>query len=463
MSAGGRSEARRGRHDDRLPVMLVVLDGLGDRPIPELDGRTPAEAAATPNLDELAAAGASAWHVPFGWGRAPSSEIAHWSMFGFSDVPFPGRAVLEAIGAGLDVECDVAMIHAALRSSCVDGDRLWITGRAGPDDEADATALLAELGPVLARHGAEVRPLGARGEGLLCLAAHGSTNITDSDPFFENLHPWLRVLPNDPTATATAEAVTALLLDVRSALAGTTINRARRSHGVPALDVLTTKWSGTRRPLPSFVEQNGVDGAAVTSSRLYRGLAGILDMSRRDIVPNTDVAADLRARLAAAEELIDDGAQFVHVHIKATDDAGHTKDPRAKLDVLEAADAGFAGLRALATRTIVAVTGDHATPSTAEVLHTGDPSPLLIAGPTVRSDTVTEFGERAARTGWYGVVRAAELLPLLFGHANRPVFLGHRATPRLTLALPDCPEPMPAASGASVTAASGHDAATPSG
>jgi 2,3-bisphosphoglycerate-independent phosphoglycerate mutase len=60
----------------------------------------------------------------------------------------------------------------------------------------------------------------------------------------------------------------------------------------------------------------------------------------------------------------------------------------------------------------------------------------------VRPDPVTAFGEAPAASGWYGVVRAAELAPLLFGHANRPVFLGHRATARRTLALPDDPEPM---------------------
>ena len=165
-------------------------------------------------------------------------------------------------------------------------------------------------------------------------------------------------------------------------------------------------------------------------------------MAARHLAPVPDVGADLRARLAAADELIAEGARVVHVHTKATDDAGHTKQPRAKLEVLEAADAGLAGLHALAGRAIVAVTGDHATPSTGGVLHTGDPTPLVVAGPTVRPDTVTAFGEAPAHAGWYGVITARELLPLLFGHANRPVFLGHRATPARTLALPDHPEPM---------------------
>ena len=95
--------------DDRLPAVLVILDGLGDRPVPELGGRTPAEAARTPVLDELARRGASGWHIPLGPGRAPSSELAHWSLLGYEGQLFPGRAVLEGLGAGLEVPEGVAL------------------------------------------------------------------------------------------------------------------------------------------------------------------------------------------------------------------------------------------------------------------------------------------------------------------------------------------------------------------
>jgi 2,3-bisphosphoglycerate-independent phosphoglycerate mutase len=208
------------------------------------------------------------------------------------------------------------------------------------------------------------------------------------------------------------------------------------------LDVLTTKWAGSRQPIPDFVDRTGISGALVTSSRLYRGLARILGMSHRHLPPAEDVAIDLRTRVSIAEDMIAEGARFVHVHTKATDVAGHSKDPRAKLDVIEAADAGLAGLSGLAERAIVAITGDHATPSTGGVLHTGDPTPLIVVGQTVRADPVVEFGEAPAAEGWYGSVKAAELLPLLLGHANRPAFLGHRATARPTLGLPDQPMPM---------------------
>jgi len=442
MRPPGYGENQPRLDDDRLPVVLVVLDGLGDRPIAELDGRTPSEAADTPVLDRLARRGSSGWHLPFGWGCAPASELAHWAMFGFSDVPFPGRAVLEGMGADLDLPVSVAVMFAALRTSEVVDGRVWITGRVGRDDGADADALYAGLAPVLQKHSVEVHPLG-RGEALLLFLDHPRGDVTDSDPFFEDFHPWLRVRATDPAADGLAEHTNSLLLDVREHLLGHAVNRARTDAGKPALDVLTTKWSGTREPIPNFVEQTGVRGAAVTSTRLYRGIARLLGMAHQHQAPRADLAADLAGRIDLAGGLIADGARFVHVHTKATDEAGHSKDPRAKLEVLEALDPGLARLEALADSAIVAITGDHATPSVDGVLHTADPTPLLLVGPTVRPDTVTEFGEEPARAGWYGPVKAAELMPLLFGHANRPVFLGHRATPRQTLALPDEPEPMP--------------------
>jgi hypothetical protein len=80
MRPAGYGETQPRLDDDRLPIVLVILDGLGDRPIPELGDRTPAEAAHTPHLDALARAGASGWHLPFGWGLAPASERAHWAV-----------------------------------------------------------------------------------------------------------------------------------------------------------------------------------------------------------------------------------------------------------------------------------------------------------------------------------------------------------------------------------------------
>ena len=97
-----------------------------------------------------------------------------------------------------------------------------------------------------------------------------------------------------------------------------------------------------------------------------------------------DHAADLRGRLTLANERLDAGDTFVFVHLKATDEAGHTKDPRVKQRTIEELDAELLDLPT--DRAIVCVTGDHCTPASPEVIHSGDPVPFILAGPGVRAD-----------------------------------------------------------------------------
>ena len=442
MRPPGYGESQPRLDDTRVPMVLVVLDGLGDRPVPELGGRTPAEAARTPVLDELARRGASGRHVPFGWGRAPSSELSHWALFGYGEQPFPGRAVLEGLGCGIAVPHGAAAVHGALRTSAPDGDVVRVTGRAAAADEDDAGRLLTELGPTARAHGIDLHDLSRRGEALLLLPGRASGDVSDSDPFFEHLHPWLRPVATSPDGQGLAEDLCAFLLAAREVLRASQVNVARTRRRLPALDLLTTKWAGVRRPLPSFLEVVGVPGGAVTSSALYRGLSALLGLQRRDVPSSEDLAQEMAARVRAAGELLDAGSAFVHVHTKAPDEAGHSKQPCAKRDVLEQVDAGLAGLLDLADRAVVAVTGDHATPSTGGVLHTGDPTPFVIAGGAVRPDEVERFGETPAARGDLGVMRASDVLPLLCSAADRPAFLGHRTSALSTVALADRPAPM---------------------
>ena len=434
--------------DDRLPIVLVVLDGLGDRALAELGGATPAEAAATPVLDALARRGASGVHLPFGWGRATTSEWAHWSLLGYEGLPFPGRAVLEALGAGLEVPMGRPLVHAALRSSTERDGTLWVTGRACTADADDAAALLASLAPATVDGIAiTLEPLGG-GEAILTLAGAGSAEVTDTDPLFPDLHPWMRPLAvadaADPAeARRTAAALEACLRSCRAQLADHPANAGRRRRGAPALDVLTTKWAGFRGPLPSFEDRTGLRGASVASTTLYAGIVRLLGMAGEKVPHRADPREDMAARIDAARRRIAAGDTLVHVHTKATDEAGHSKRPRAKLEVLEAIDPGLEALLDLCAVAVVAVTGDHATPSSGGLLHSGDPTPFVVAGPTVRPDAVTRFGEAPAAAGAFGRLRAADVLPLLAGHANRPALLGHRPARWTGAALPDHPEPMP--------------------
>ena len=437
-------------NDDRLPILLVVLDGLGDRPSEILDNRTPSEAAQTPILDELTTRGASGVHVPFGPGRATSSETAHWSLFGFESIAFPGRAAIEALGVGLQPPAGVPMFHLALRSGDLRDGAVFLGARARPgeDDEAAAELFASIANRSLGGIGFELLPLRT---GECVLVAHGaaSRDVSDSDALFDHIHPWMRPVAlhdaNDQhLAQSFATTLQQWLLESRRILIEHPVNQQRRDEGRPVLDVPVTKWASFIEPtMPSFVEHVGLRGGAVTDTALYRGLARILDMTFTDLVYDAaSPAADMARRLASAAELLNE-VDFVHVHIKATDEAGHSKRPDFKRDVISAVDEGLEELLTLSAKAIVAVTGDHATPSTGSLLHSGDPTPFIITGPGVAPDETRLFGERHALKGTCGRLAASDMMPFLAGAANRPFFKGHRPGAAITIALPNDPEPMP--------------------
>src|SRR5881392_1588160 len=124
------------------PIVVFLLDGLADRAHEELGGRTGNEAADTPNLDALAASGSTGLLYAVGPGRAPSSEVAHWSLLGYRPDEFPGRAVFEALGRGQDVDDEHVFAYAALRPAERRADGWWLTGRPDPDRDADEAARL---------------------------------------------------------------------------------------------------------------------------------------------------------------------------------------------------------------------------------------------------------------------------------------------------------------------------------
>jgi 2,3-bisphosphoglycerate-independent phosphoglycerate mutase len=283
---------------------------------------------------------------------------------------------------------------------------------------------------------------------VLVARGAGTHDVSDSDALFDHLHPWMRprALPEARDAAAAARFATLLerwLVEGRQILARHPLNAERRAMGLAPLDVPVTKWASMLDPqMPNFRAHTGLRGAAVTDTALYRGLARALDMTLIDIPYDaTQPAADMRKRIAAAMTLLD-SHDFVHVHVKATDEAAHTKRPDFKRAIIEATDAGLTDLPELARRAVVAVTGDHASPSVGSLLHSGDPTPFVAAAPGLRADAVVSFGERPALSGECGRLSADDVLPFLAGLANRPFFLGHRPGASLTLALPDAPEPM---------------------
>ena len=389
-----------------LPIVIVLLDGLGDRAHDVLGGRTAGEAATTPNLDAFAAQGSCGLLYAVGPGRAPSSEVAHWAMLGYRPDEFPGRAVFEALGRGQEVSDEHVFAYAALRPAERREDGWWLTGR--PDPERDAE----EAAELVARcDGIEIDGLtfslqeAWRGEAVLRIAGGADERVTDTDAFFRDRHPVLRPRPLVPQANPTARACEEWSREVMRRLEGERFN------------VITLKWFGRSRHVPTFRERHGLSGSFAAESPFLRGLGRSVGLE----------PIDAKLELGLVGERLEAGDAFVYVHDKRADEAGHTKDPREKQRAIETLDSQLSALPT--DRAIVCVTGDHATPASPEVIHSGDPVPLLVAGPGVRADAVTSFGELDCSAGILGQLRGPDLMPVLLNAADRPLFLGSRPTP----------------------------------
>jgi 2,3-bisphosphoglycerate-independent phosphoglycerate mutase len=254
-----------------------------------------------------------------------------------------------------------------------------------------------------------------RGEAVLRIHGGADERVTDTDAFFRDRHPVLRPQPLVREAERTARAAEQWSREVMRRLAGERFN------------VITLKWWGRPREVPTFEQRHGLHGTFVASSAFLRGLALSVGLVAREEAETEDAAADLRGRIAIARERLDAGDTFVLCHVKSADAAGHTKDPRRKQEMIETLDGALEDLPR--DRAIVCVTGDHATPASPDVIHSGDPVPFIVAGPGVRADRVQEFGESACAAGILGHLRGPDMMPVLLNAADRPLFLGSRPTP----------------------------------
>lgn len=414
-------------------ILLVILDGVADRPVPELGAQTPLEAAATPHLDRLATAGVSGIVDVGAPGTPLSSDRAHSILFGYRPTDVPGRGVLEARGFDLDVPPDAVACSASFgRIEAADDeatdDRGWtITDRHVPDAYeacADATERIATFDHEAVDVTFEYT---WKNRGIVTLAptdeAALSAAVTDTDPFEVGLpvvEPALLADAPDPTgAERTADA-----------LAAYTRWSVDRLADAP-VDVVLSKWAGEPTDPQSFESRHGMSARALTPKPVLQGLGETLGMT----VEHTDgpYPQRIEGTLAALES-----DEFVHLHLPEPDEVAHDDTPSAKRDEIEAIDAALEPLvnRALEdSDLVVAVTADHTTPSRRDVVHAGDPVPMVVHGETVRMDSVEAVGERPAASGGLSRIRGRDVTRLLRAQADRVLLDGLRRSPEV----PDYP------------------------
>lgn len=424
-------------------ICYVILDGLGDDPLPELGGRTPLEAARTPHLDRLARDGRNGYVTTVGVGIAPESDIAVFSILGYDPHEHhTGRGPLESVGAGLDVK-DGDLAYRVNFATVEREDDGWaiVDRRVGRDlSSEEAHALADEVQQKVCILGASFEfkaTIGHRGV-LVLRSDEGalSAEVENSDPAYGRqgaLGVALETFDNhvvhvtpvaghedDPAAQRAARLTNEWLAASYEVLAASETNRTRTAAGKLAGNFVLTRDGGDHLPdLVPFQEKFGPRMGCFVEMPVELGIARLTGMGIVEAPTGIPPQEQYGQWAALALEAIE-GYDGLYIHIKGPDVPAHDGDYAAKIASIEEIDSLFFAplLDSLDLRkTIVAVTADHST-SCARKAHTDGPVPLLVSGGGVSPDGVQTYGETASREGSIGHLMGPEIMPNLVALAK---------------------------------------------
>ena len=387
------------------PVLLLIIDGLADRPVRALAGRTPLQAAETPTFDRLASEGRSGLGDVVAEGVVGDTAAGTLALLGQSPLSV-SRGPVEAAGAGFVLAPEDVALRANLAT--IDEKGIVLDRRAGRIREGteelaraiDKLALPGEFSGVTVR----VKPatehrlaIVLRGNGL-------SPAIHGSDPG-EGATPGAPLVPRpmdvaDEKAAFTAAALECFEEQARKVLADHPVNQEREKHNLPLANSIITRGAGRIHALlPLEVGGVPLKVSCVGGDRTILGLArmvGAGTCTTEKMTANLDT--DLEAKFAAAEEALGK-SNLVMLHVKGADIAAHDRRPDLKAQFLEKVDAALAGLLESHEGPLrLVVASDHATLSESGQ-HAADPVPVMIWGNGVEADDVEAFDEQSASGG----------------------------------------------------------------
>lgn len=355
--------------------VIIILDGLGDEPIPALGGATPLEVAFIPNIHFIASRGEIGCVATTFQGFPIESMVCIMGLLGYPPEQFypSGRAAFEAMAKGIPLRKD----DLVLRCNTVTVDNQCLSDfTAGMITDSAARRLISgielpyptwELYPGQSyRNILIVRDAGINVKALQCFEPHMNIggNICDLLPF-----------GRDPEAEQVATKLREFLMGSQYQIA-----RGIQEEGCAA-NMLWVWSPSAKATWPAFLSRTGWRAAVVGGLDFLAGVAMAANM-HWDPVPGATgyIDTDYNAKGRYAIKYLKD-YDFVLVHINATDEEAHQRNWRGKTDAIEKADRHVVGpiLQELEAHHKddyrIVVCGDHST-RCSDGKHTDDPVPF---------------------------------------------------------------------------------------
>ena len=409
-------------------MVYVLLDGVGDLPHPNLVGKTPLDAANTPNLDRLAKNGTMGQVITVGKGIAPESDIAVFNMLGykFKHDDYAGRGVVEAIGIGIDFKDG----DLALRGNfaTLDDDGVIIDRRAGRNiEKQDTEAVSNEIEEKIkfSDENATAIITPTIGHRLVIRIRSNctlSSNISNTDPAYGRVDgmgiaravtDFLKIekcLPLDEEshtklASKLVNELTEQSLDI---MKKSKVNERRKENDKKLLNGILLRDAGNIYPKVTPINDlHSMKFSCIVDMPVEIGISKILKMKTYDAGGRTDYEEKAKVAAKAMDE-----QNAVYVHLKGPDEFGHDGDAQGKMENIEEIDKRFFGTlldNIDSSKVAVIVSADHSTPCINKG-HSADPVPLLISGDMVTNDDTQRFTETEAKKGRIGLIDGAQVI-----------------------------------------------------
>jgi 2,3-bisphosphoglycerate-independent phosphoglycerate mutase len=403
----------------KMKGIIMIIDGMADRPLKELGDKTPLEAAETPNMDKMAQLGINGIMDSIKPGIRPGSDTAHLSILGYDPYQvYTGRGPFEAAGVGVEVMPGDIAFRCNFSTANENGiitDRRAGRIREGTDD------LTATLNSMEVEKDVEVifkestghrAVLVLRGEGL-------SDQISDADPKY-NGKKFKEVvgLDDSPEADKTAKILNKVIQKSYELLKDHPINIKRTENGENPANITLPRGAGAVPDVEPFDDKYGVKSACIAETGLIQGIAQIAGM---DVIEVDGATGGIDTNLDNITTSILKNASldydFILINIDGADEAGHDGNLNEKVEFIEKVDDVIGKVMEIEDVYFI-LTADHSTPISV-MDHTGDPVPLVIKGPDVRIDEIIEFNERAAASGGLCRIRGSDIMNILMDLMNR--------------------------------------------
>ncbi|MBO5231436.1 MAG: cofactor-independent phosphoglycerate mutase [Clostridia bacterium] len=387
-----------------MKYLVLLLDGMADYPVPELDGKTPMELAKKPNIDSLSRKGEVGLCKTVADGLKPGSDVANLSVLGYdSAVCYTGRSPLEAASIGIDLKpTDVAMrCNLVTLSDEENYAEKTMVDYCADDISTEEAAKIIEF--VEQNLGNDIYKFYSGVSYRHCLViANGTTELGSMTPPHDISG---RIVGDYLSTVEAAQPLLELMKKSYDLLKNHPVNLERIKLGKRPANSIWLWGEGRKPSLEDFKAKNGITGGIVSAVDLLRGIGKCANMAVPEVKGVTGyIDTDFNAKKDAAIKLFEDGADLVYIHMEAPDECGHRGEVQNKIKSIELIDELVAGpmIEYLkGTPHSILVMPDHPTPLTLKT-HVADPVPYLLynsektmEGPeTINEKTAAATGNR---------------------------------------------------------------------